>query len=99
MTRSLRQLQRRQQFTRFLCAAVFIGLCASVASASDSAKRVLIFSSADVNTPAITSLNQSIRATFRNSSPLRVQLYNEALDALRIPNEKYDAELVQLLQR
>lgn len=93
------QAQRLQRLMSFLCALLFIGLSASVVSAADSAKRVLIFSSADVNTPAITALNQSIRSTFQSSSPSRVQLYNEALDALRIPNEKYETELVRLLQK
>jgi len=67
-------------------------------AAAESAKRVLIFSSADVNTPAITILNRSVRSTFQ-AWPVRVQFYNESLDALRIPNEKYETEMVRLLQR
>src|SRR5262245_7840161 len=67
-------------------------------AAAEAAKRVLIFSSADVNTPAITILNRSVRSTFQ-AWPVRVQFYNESLDALRIPNEKYETEMVRLLQR
>lgn len=89
----------RQELFRSLCATLFIIACASVTFADDTAKRILIFSSADVNTPAITSLNQSIRATFNGESSVRVQLYNESLDSLRIPNEKYETEMVRLLQR
>lgn len=81
-----------------LCAAVCV-LSAGGVAAAESAKRVLIFSSADVNTPAITILNRSVRSTFQTASPVRVQFYNESLDALRIPNEKYEAEMVRLLQR
>lgn len=97
----IRRTQRRanQRLVSFVCAVLFIGLSASVAAASDSARRVLIFSSADVNTPAIALLNQSIRSTFQSASPVRVQLYTEALDALRIPNEKYEGELVRLLEK
>ena len=89
----------RQKLFRWFGATLFIVVCASIAFAEDTAKRVLIFSSADVNTPAITSLNQSIRATFHSDSGVRVQFYNESLDALRIPNEKYETEMVRLLQR
>jgi signal transduction histidine kinase len=67
--------------------------------AADSAKRVLIFSSADVNTPAITTLNRSIRSTLQQTSASRIQFYNEALEALRIPSEKYETEMLRLLQR
>lgn len=81
-----------------LFAALSVLSTGSVAAA-ESAKRVLIFSSADVNTPAITILNRSVRSTFQSASPIRIQLYNESLDALRIPNEKYEAEMVRLLQR
>lgn len=81
-----------------LFAALSVLSTGSVAAA-ESAKRVLIFSSADVNTPAITILNRSVRSTFQADSSVRVQFYNESLDALRIPNEKYEAEMVRLLQR
>ena len=81
-----------------LFAALTVVSSAGVAAAQ-SAKRVLIFSSADVNTPAITILNRSVRSTFQTVSPVRVQFYNESLDALRIPNEKYETEMVRLLQR
>lgn len=88
--------------TPALFIALLIGLAAFSAGdvhAADSAKRVLIFSSADVNTPAITTLNRSIRSTFQQTSSNRIQFYNEALDALRIPNEKYETEMLRLLQR
>ncbi|HEU4766038.1 MAG TPA: ATP-binding protein [Pyrinomonadaceae bacterium] len=52
-----------------------------------------------MNTPAISSFNRSIRATFQSESPVRVQFYNEALDVLRIPNEKYESEMVAMLQK
>jgi signal transduction histidine kinase len=79
--------------------AAFCLLSTRAVAAAESAKRVLIFSSADVNTPAITLLNSSVRSTFQAASPVRVQFYNESLDALRIPNEKYETEMVRLLQQ
>lgn len=99
MIRSTAQCRGIQRLASFLGAILIIGLSASIVSASDAARRVLVFSSADVNTPAITALNQSIRSTFQTASPVRVQLYNEALDVLRIPNEKYETELVRLLRK
>ena len=86
---------------KLLFVVLFAALAAlsSGVAAAQSAKRVLIFSSADVNTPAITILNRSLRSTFQTVSPVRVQFYNESLDALRIPNEKYETEMVLLLQR
>lgn len=74
-------------------------LSASVTSGAESSKRVLIFSSEDTSLPAITILNQAIRTTLENGSPIRVKFFNEAQDSFRISNDKYEEELVRLLQR
>jgi PAS domain S-box-containing protein len=70
-----------------------------LASGAETPKKVLIFSSEDSYLPAITILNQAIRTTLISDSPVRVQFYNEAQDSYRIANEKYEEELVRLLQR
>jgi PAS domain S-box-containing protein len=70
-----------------------------VASGEEPLKRVLIFSSEDQHVPAITLINQAIRSTMKNSLPGGVQFFYEAQDNFRIPNDKYEAELVSLLQR
>jgi PAS domain S-box-containing protein len=74
-------------------------LSPAVASGQPSPKRVLIFSSDDQFLPAITLLNQSIRSTMKNGLPVPVQFFYEAQDGFRIPNDKYEEELVRLLQR
>ena len=97
-----RQGESGKRFLTRLGVALLVGFTtfwAGEAYAADSAKRVLIFSSADVNTPAITTLNRSIRSKFQQTSSTRIQFYNEALDSLRIPNEKYETEMLRLLQR
>jgi hypothetical protein len=70
-----------------------------VASATEASRKVLILSSEDPFLPAVTISNQAIRTTLTNGSPDRVHFYSEAQDSFRIPNEKYEEELVTLLQR
>src|SRR5687767_5248575 len=67
--------------------------------AQEASKKVLIFSSEDQHVPAISLINQSLRTTLRNGSPSHVQLFYEALDSFRIPNEKYEQEMVGLIRR
>jgi formate hydrogenlyase transcriptional activator len=74
-------------------------LSPAVASAAESPKRVLIFSSEDQHVPAITLLNQAIRSTMKNGLPVGVQFFYEAQDNFRISNDKYEEEFVRLLQR
>ncbi|MGH9902551.1 MAG: ABC transporter substrate-binding protein, partial [Pyrinomonadaceae bacterium] len=83
----------------FALTAALPFLAPPAASAAESPKRVLIFSSDDQFLPAITALNESIRATLKKGSPVPVQFFYEAQDGFRIPNEKYEEELVRLLQR
>ena len=69
------------------------------ASAGESPKRVLIFSSEQQQGPGVLIVNQSIRSTLKNGLPGPCLFYYEAQDSFRIPNEKYEGELVRLLQR
>jgi ABC-type uncharacterized transport system substrate-binding protein len=62
-------------------------------------KKVLIFSSDDHNLPPIALMDKAIRSRLNDGVTERVQIFDEGLDSVRIPNEKYEAELVRLLQR
>jgi len=69
------------------------------ASTAEPHKRILILSSEDPNLPGPLVLNQAIRSTLNNGSSVHVQFYNEAQDNFRIPNDKYEKEMVSLLRR
>ncbi len=90
----------QQTKKRLLGVLVFILgiLISAVASTAQTPKRGLILSSEDPNRPAIVILSQAIRETFKDQSPVRVQLYVEALDSVRIPGQKFEREMVYLLQ-
>ena len=74
-------------------------LSPAVAAAAETPKKVLIFSGTDPNLPSVVMLSEIIRSTLEKGSPGRVQFYSEALDNHRIPEDKYEQELVKLLQR
>lgn len=69
------------------------------ASAPETPKKVLIFSGTDPNLPTVVQVSEIIRATLGKGSSGRVQFYSEALDTHRIPEEKYEQELIKFLQR
>jgi len=79
------------------CALLF--LLPSIALADEPQKNVLLFNSDDLNLPASVLVNQAIRSTFKEHWKSPIQIYDEGQDSFRIPNEKYEAELVRLLQR
>lgn len=70
-----------------------------VASAAETPKKVLIFSGTDPNLPTVILMNQILRSTLEKGWPGRVQFYSESLDNHRIPEDKYEQEMVKLLQR
>src|ERR1044072_8609386 len=72
---------------------------AQAASADELPKRVLIFSSDDHSVPGNTLLAKAVSSTVRNGLPEGVQVFYEGLDTFRISTDKYEAELVRLLQR
>ena len=74
-------------------------LSAQAASADELPKRVLIFSSDDHSVPGNVLLAKAVSSTVRNGLPEGLQVFYEALDTFRIPNDKYEEELVRLLQR
>jgi PAS domain S-box-containing protein len=68
--------------------------CPRVAHAQTSTKRILILDGYGPSTPASIELNDRMREVVRQSSSNRVEFYYEFQDNARIPNEKYDAEMV-----
>jgi C4-dicarboxylate-specific signal transduction histidine kinase/ABC-type uncharacterized transport system substrate-binding protein len=74
-------------------------LSTPVASAAETPKKVLIFSGTDPNLPTVVLMNQILRSTLEKGWSGRIQFYSEALDNHRIPDEKYEREMVKLLQR
>jgi formate hydrogenlyase transcriptional activator len=71
----------------------------AVGLAAETPKKVLIFSGTDPNLPSVVQISQILRTTLEKEGPSRVQFYSEALDNHRIPEEKYEAEMITLLQR
>jgi formate hydrogenlyase transcriptional activator len=70
-----------------------------VASAAETPKKVLIFSGSDPNLPTVVMVSEILRSSLEKGSPGRVQFYSEALDNHRIPEEKYEQEMIKFLQR
>ena len=79
--------------------ALLLLVLPSVAFGQEPEKNVLIFSSDDLTLPASVLINQGIRATLKDGWRSPLQIYDEGQDSFRIPNEKYEAELVRVLQR
>ena len=63
------------------------------------AQRVLIVSGYDPGHPAVNRILQSLTNTIRNGSKGRVEFFYEFQENLRIPNSKYEYEMVHYLQR
>lgn len=83
----------------FVLTTAVLFLSPLLASAAESPKRVLIFASEEQQGPGVFIVNQSIRSTLRNGRPAAFLFFYEALDSFRISTEKYEGELVRLLQR
>ncbi len=74
-------------------------LSEQAALADELPKRVLIFSSDDHSVPGNMLLAKAVSSTVSNGLPEGVQVFYEGLDTFRIPTDKYEDELVRLLQR
>jgi len=78
---------------------LLILLLSSTAFADEPQKNILIFSSDDLSIPGNVLIDRAIRSTLKEHWKSPVQVYDEGTDSFRIPNGKYDAELVALLKR
>jgi hypothetical protein len=74
-------------------------LSAQAVSADALPKRILIITSDDHFVPGNMLLRQAVSSTVRKGLPEGLQIFNEALDTFRIPNDQYEEEMVRLLQR
>ena len=79
--------------------ALLLLLLPSIALGDEPQKNVLLLYSDDVSLPANTLITQAIRSTFKEQWKSPIQVYDEGQDSFRIPSEKYDAEMVRLLQK
>lgn len=64
-----------------------------------STRKVLILSSYGVDFAGGVVLIQTLHSTLRKGSPVRIQFYQEYLESPRIPEGKYEEELVGFLKR
>jgi len=62
-------------------------------------KRVLILTGYDPSHPAVSIILQNITSTIRSGSKDRVEFFYEFQENIRIPNSKYETEMVSYLQR
>lgn len=74
-------------------------LMPAIAVADEPPKNVLLFYSDEINRPGNVLVTQAIRSTLTEHWKSPIQIYDEGQDSLRIPNEKYETEMVALLQR
>jgi len=76
-----------------------LSLLPPAVGAQEIPKKVLVFSSDDQFLPALVLINKAIRTTMKEGSPSHIQFFYESQDSFRIPNDKYEQELVALLRR
>jgi PAS domain S-box-containing protein len=62
-------------------------------------KSVLLLFSEESNLPSQAMVEQSLRSTLKNGSPVPLEVYSEYLDFMRTPVNDYENELVGLLRR
>ena len=74
-------------------------LVPAIAFGDEPLKNVLIFNSEDLSRPGSVLANSAIRSTLKEQWKSPIQIYDEAQDSFRLPSEKYEAEMVKLLQR
>ena len=78
---------------------LLILLLSSTVFADAPQKNILIFSSDDLSIPANMMVDKAVRSTLKEHLKASVQIYDEGTDSFRIPNDKYEVELVALLKR
>jgi hypothetical protein len=67
--------------------------------AQEHTRRILIFTAYEPSYPAVNQLTQTITSTIRNGSRDRVEFFYEFQENFRIPNSKYEEEMVSFLKR
>ena len=95
----IKPTEGRRHSLRLVLGCALLLLLPVVASADEREKNVLIFRSDDTSLPANVLINRAFRSTLKESWKSSLQIYDEGQDSFRIPNEKYEAEMVALLKR
>ncbi len=80
-----------------LLMAVFVAPSEAAQGAVEH-KTVLLLFSEESNLRPQTIVEQTLRSTLRNSSPVRVEIYSEYLDSFRTRVDGYEKELMGLLR-
>jgi PAS domain S-box-containing protein len=73
-------------------------LCPTDARAAAAPKKILILNSYGPNLPGGIAVNEAMRDTIRRGYHDRVEIYYEFQDNDRIPNQKYEAQMVDFLK-
>lgn len=74
-------------------------ICPIFISATDQPKKILIVSAEGRAYPALMLLEKGIQTISNTDSPNQFQFFYEAQDSSRIPNSKYETEMVSLLRQ
>ena len=83
----------------FACLVGLVLLFAVSVAAQAPPRRILVLSTYEPHYPAAVDFNQSLTSTIRNASAGPVEFFFEFQESFRIPNTKYENELVAMLLR
>src|SRR5262249_28528217 len=69
------------------------------AAGTDDVRRVLVLYPVNDGQPGVSFFDQSLRSTCKACSNQRIELYNEYLDAVRFPDDRYQRQLAEFLRQ
>src|SRR5580765_2340792 len=97
------KLSSRRRFPFILRSLLLLGGLAMFSTTASygqvQSKRILILTGYDPSHPAVSIILQNITSTIRSGSKDRVEFFYEFQENIRIPNSKYENEMVGYLQR
>src|SRR5262252_5449114 len=98
LTAPVNRIPRRTGLLALLVIAAALW-CAPGTQAAPATKRILILNSYGPNLPGGIAVDESMRETLTRGLRDRFEVYYEFQDNERIPNEKYEDEMVPFLKR
>src|SRR5262249_45253804 len=69
------------------------------AAGADNTRRLLVLYPVSDGQPGVLLFDQSLRSTCKTCSNQRIELYNEYLDAVRFPDDRYQGQLAEFLRQ
>src|SRR5262249_20982291 len=69
------------------------------AAGADDTRRLLVLYPVNDGQPGVSLFDQSLRSTCKACSNQRIELYNEYLDAVRFPDDRYQRQLAEFLRQ